>query len=357
MNNNSVACSQLQSFDLASKICLNSPKSRAVVMSVLLLLLISKYDEFKTSLISSVRHKQFKKMNFVTSDAKKNPEIAWLLSFPNSGTSFTTALVRTLTETSTATNYEETKHPAAVFPEMSISPLILRKKLPLPEKGFILTKTHCTRCAGEQKSVIKTADEFVRGCQSMNTDGSCHQYETDIVKRAVHLFRNPFDNVVGRFHLEFKGKNKKGDTEWTDKYPYSKEGFHQWCNNYSHHQHYKPDANFLESLKNSGVLCPIEFFLYVQFHNNALDTTNSLNIPVHIIDYTDYHADYNGTVNDLLAFLELDQVPGTEKSFFMSSHEDFYTSDERRDIANFLLQHASPETWDHLYYKYLGRIL
>ena len=129
-----------------------------------------------------------------------------------------------MTQTSTATNYKHSSKQLPVFPEID-SPVILRKNLPLPEKGFILTKTHCTRCTGEQKSIVKTTDDFVRGCQSMKLETGCHQYNTDIVKRAVHLFRNPFDNVVGRFHLEFKGRNKKRDTEWAEKYPYSKEGF------------------------------------------------------------------------------------------------------------------------------------
>jgi len=173
----------------------------------------------------------------------------------------------------------------------------------------------------------------------------------------VHLYRNPFDNVVGRFHLEWKSKTKRGDTKYVAKYPYSKEGFRKWCGDYKHHQDHHKDDKFIQSLKDTGILCPIEFYLYVQFHNNAIDMMNQLDIPVHVIDYTTYNTDFNRTATELLDFLGLEQVPGTEKDFYYSSHEDFYSAEERRKTAEFLMKYASLEAGKHLHSKYLGRIL
>ena len=146
MNNKLSSRDHPQNLELASKLCLKSPKSKAAIISVFLVFLISYYDELKKPLISSILQNQtLRKTNFESTDVKVKPEIAWLLSFPNSGTSFTTALVRELTQTNTATNYQESNHPTPVLPDVEVSPMILRRNLPMPEKGYILTKTHCTR--------------------------------------------------------------------------------------------------------------------------------------------------------------------------------------------------------------------
>lgn len=50
------------------------------------------------------------KYNTTDEDTRKNnqnPKIIWLMSFPNSGNSFTTTMVRTFANISTATNYGE----------------------------------------------------------------------------------------------------------------------------------------------------------------------------------------------------------------------------------------------------------
>jgi hypothetical protein len=219
---------QLQNSDQTLRLCIKSPKSKAIILSVVLVFLVSYYDELKSPFTSSITtsEKSIKTSLLSTNVEPKAAEIAWLLSFPNSGTSFTSALVRELTQTSTGSNYDEAKHPTPIFPEYQSGPFSLREHLPLPDNGYILTKTHCTRCRGEQKSINKTTEEFLIGCKTVKVkrDDKCNDYDPKIVKRAVHLFRNPFDNVVGRFHLEWKNKQKTGNTKYVEKYPYSKEG-------------------------------------------------------------------------------------------------------------------------------------
>jgi hypothetical protein len=49
-------------------------------------------------------------------------------------------------------------------------------------------------------------------------------YSADRVKRAIHLIRDPFDNVVSRFHLERKLPGRKAA-----EFPKSREGFRSYC--------------------------------------------------------------------------------------------------------------------------------
>ena len=93
-------CNHQHTFNSTCKICLKSPKSKVILATTMLLVfLIRYYDDLKRPLISSLNSsllysKRINKINFASDNAKEKSEIAWILSFPNSGTSFTTALVR-----------------------------------------------------------------------------------------------------------------------------------------------------------------------------------------------------------------------------------------------------------------------
>ena len=79
------------------------------------------------------------------------PDIAWLMSFPNSGTSYTMRLVQAVSNTTAATNYaEECKQDsegrvATLFDSPSgpyLRQQVLHGGMSLP-KRYVLTKTHC----------------------------------------------------------------------------------------------------------------------------------------------------------------------------------------------------------------------
>ena len=77
--------------------------------------------------------------------------IAWLMSFPNSGTSYTIRLVRTTTGKNTATNYGTRNlgndgTSVAVFRDSPGGPYWsdpLTTNYAQPKRGYLLTKTHC----------------------------------------------------------------------------------------------------------------------------------------------------------------------------------------------------------------------
>jgi len=149
------------------------------------------------------------------------PRIAWLMSFPNSGTSYTKYLVDMVSGYNTASNYDDDSSPGAKTPiiweELSNGPFYSTSSkqnwtiTPNPT-GFVLTKTHCGSFCFWCKSTeyISTAAQFSRNCGRTShvpqgdNDTSVAiwgYYNTSLVKRAVHLIRDPFSNIVARFHL------------------------------------------------------------------------------------------------------------------------------------------------------------
>lgn len=175
-------------------------------------------------------------------------------SFPNSGTSYTLHAIRELTGTTTATNYglegeirDEESVPVFQGEKGLNGPfleLLSGKTTALPK--LILTKTHCGGYPTilDPEKYILSSRAFLRWCltgkRGVYSPSSSHssvfgasstmeshpvQYHQDVVKRVVHLIRNPLDNVVARFHNERNKFERMKDEEWLVQYPNNKRGF------------------------------------------------------------------------------------------------------------------------------------
>ena len=59
-----------------------------------------------------------------------------------------------------------------------------------------------------------------------------------------------------------------------------------------------------------GIPCHADFFRFIQWHNLAFVTTESLHIPTYVLHYELYDTRFNETVVELMNFLEL---PITQK--------------------------------------------
>jgi hypothetical protein len=154
------------------------------------------------------------------------------MSFPNSGTSYTSQLVREATQTMTATNYADEvakidhpvyqlqqHRPQPVFADQPEGPFWIPQDNFTAPKRYVLTKTHCglrcTECPPEEYA--ETTYSFRRKCTGtkwlqFDNDGGKdggnsthraiygHYPSLDRIEKAIHLIRDPFDNVVSRFH-------------------------------------------------------------------------------------------------------------------------------------------------------------
>lgn len=162
----------------------------------------------------------------------------------NSGTSYTLGLVAASTGTKTATNYgrENVGEDGTSIPVFSNSiggPFWTEEKregLVLPAR-YLLTKTHCGgKCYNCPPKDYYIEDDrvFLRNClegrrvvrdASGRLEEIMGSYSQDLVARAVHLIRDPFDNVVSRFnHYRYSRFVRRNDTESMALYPKSNEG-------------------------------------------------------------------------------------------------------------------------------------
>ena len=282
------------------------------------------------------------------------PRVAWLMSWPNSGTSYTLRLVRDITNLSTATNYghEHLVNDSSILVHQDWvnGPFRANASQELP-KHVILTKTHCgSRCVHcGPDGYLETPRTFQRSCQSgrrhFNATWSKEAiYQSNIVSQAVHLIRNPMDNVVARFHLS---RRHAGDKAFDN----NATGFQAWCSkmdtSYELYESHTPwlDPPLLQLWK--GVPCHAEFFKYIQWHNLAWSAAEHMDISMHLLRYEDYSRNWKGTVDALLSFLQLSAVTWEGATpFEIQTYDSFYTSKQKRAIEALLRNVASVRVWE-----------
>lgn len=239
---------------------------------------------FVPTVLLSKNAEQQRIMNLKSNDNHKAnndimPEVAWLMSFPNSGTSYTLRLVHTISNTSVATNYEQEIHKDVskpVYPIQSpYGPFMLQSHLALPQ-SYILTKTHCAGYCNDCpiKNYVVDRYEFAQHC-AMNilkpssvdklyhqdpnensppshasTDAHEEQQNNEKEKKApqlhnnilynhqiephktIRLVRDPFSNVVSNFHhwINRQEREKSGlEKVYTDDF----KGFQHYCQFYN----------------------------------------------------------------------------------------------------------------------------
>ena len=299
------------------------------------------------------------------------PKVAWLMSFPNSGTSFTSKMVRHLSHMSTASNYGEEllDDSGKSIPMYSDSPNTGPFWIDPQSEDFeytrptifALTKTHCggrcEKCGPSQ--FVENPHSFLTQCLSgkiAHTTSSGEvvkqvvKYDKELVQRAVHLIRSPFDNVVSRFHLEIHEAQKHNETKKLATFPSTRSGFRKFCQTlnavYEKEEQSSRliDADVFALMKD--VPCRDDFFRFVQWHNLAFVTTRSLQIPTLVVHYENYETKYNETVTDMFEFLHLE--PKGELIEFVKGKEyiEFFTLAERAKVKKAMEMLALSSTWE-----------
>ena len=222
---------------------------------------------------------------------------------------------------------------------------------------YVLTKTHCAHCIECAPSdYLISTEQFQQQCltecvkaKQLGTRVYDH-YPLSVVGKFVHLLRNPFDNIVSRFHCHVNGliKNKGYDPDF---FPSNSTGFRAYCKYEDGLFLREERATWGGTLVNMAkdVPCHADFFRYIMWHNHAfeMNRVHYEDIPTFILHYDDYRDRFHERVSELLEFLEMPWVqPSVE--FYWSNYSEYYTDEERRAIVRFVKQIASKDTWREL---------
>jgi len=196
-----------------------------------------------------------------------------------------------------------------------------------PTKGYLLTKTHCggycNQCPPEK--YVEDINIFANHCFegsyiTKDTNNKAIElkgtYSKDLLAKAVHLIRDPFDNMVARFHLSYKHFLRNNETDKLELYPRSREGFRAFCKQQGRQFYYQErDSKFFSDVFDKvqfdevkAIPCHADMFRYIQWHNLAFATTWDLNIPTLILHYENYTNNFDETKDMLLEFLNQDEV-------------------------------------------------
>lgn len=236
--------------------------------------------------------------------------------------------------------------------------------------SYILTKTHCggrcVRCGATQYAVNVTT--FLHSCArttarlGKNTRSLDNLMDVRRVQKVVHLIRNPFTNIVARFHLEsrnlFRREQRTG--QWL---PKNATGLRNFCQILD--EFYAPQEQGVldEQVRQlmEDVPCRAEFYKWTQWHNRlgqvlpvlgpsaTAGDGNNNHIPVLTLYYEDYHARLNETAKSVLDFLALEPAVLPYRAFReLPSYADHFTTEQRRAAWRLMQALATPWTWERI---------
>ncbi|GAX12474.1 hypothetical protein FisN_24Hh048 [Fistulifera solaris] len=294
------------------------------------------------------------------------PKVAWLASYPNSGTSYTMTTVERSTDLSTATMYgieiatKDKDTSEVVTPGGPLWEGMSGKRgttiRPLPTT-YVLTKTHCggrcIKCPATE--YVIDVEEFRQAClRTTGYDPPRQRFERQMkvpVAKILHLIRSPFTNIVARFHLEQRHYVREGN----NKYERDADGFRQWCKDldkrYSKTEHlvWQDDPALKELFLQ--VPCRAEFYKYTQWHNHLFQLRDMLSNPKDdylVVHYEDYETNLNATIGTIMDFLEQEVVNPLREFRPLPDYADHFSKSDRRRVRQLVQYMSSSETWSML---------
>lgn len=288
---------------------------------------------------------------------ENRPSIAWLMSFPNSGTSYTMKLVNTDSNMTVATNYPLEAHFGiryTLYDQSSseLPPYILHSNLTLP-KRYIMTKTHCTGyctlCPPVKYTNI-TIQEFLDDCRSSRDTnfGVYDSYASGRVEKAIHLMRHPIDNIVSNYNLQRKKFLRNNSTTLLEVFTNDQQGFLKMCEA-SDNQWRKQEKEIFKNNYKAvrKVRCHALIHRWILWHNRAFEVLHTiLKIPTLNIWYEDYGINAKKEREKLFKFLDLDAVFDYAAFESGKTYLHYFTPEERNQIMAFIKTYARPEVWE-----------
>lgn len=305
-------------------------------------------------------------------DNEFTPAIAWLMSFPNSGTSFTMTMVARGSNKAFATNYgdevlaKDDSDSLSIYPRRPEGPYWagmsgkVATPRELPDK-YVITKTHCgSRCVNcGPDEYAETPKQFLQKCASGHARVPPKRRRIDVeydparVQKAIHLIRNPLHNIIARYHLEHRHQEYSNRTEWLAEHPNDAEGLLKWCKDLDE-QYAKEDEKFFGKDKIPEAPCHGEFYKFTQWHNLVHDGLALIPHPVDVLTvyYEDYANHFNETAKGILEFLELEIVGELREFSARSDYGEYFSMEQIKQIKSLVKRVAHKVTWEQIQYYF-----
>lgn len=226
-----------------------------------------------------------------------------------------------------------------------VGPYLLQLFHQIP--SYIITKTHCWgyNTPAKPKRYINMSEElFEEGCRTVTYPtpdanyflAGTKLYNMTVPKKAVHIVRNPFDNLVSRWHL------------WQNNYENTTQSFGEFCDFWDTNNEERGEKDLLspetfELMKN--LPCRSDWYRYVQWHNLAARVIAKHQLPVLSINYEDYEDKYEQRIQQLLDFLELPRRHDPPPFKAGKSYMYEYTPEDQKRAKRFVKHMASEQTW------------
>jgi hypothetical protein len=228
----------------------------------------------------------------------------------------------------------------------------------LPDK-FVMTKTHCgSRCVNcGPDEYIETPEYFLKRCASGHARVAPNRRSVDVeypperVAKAIHLIRNPFHNIIARYHLEHRHHQYKNETDWLDEHLNDKKGLQKYCRDLDK-AYRQQDEDYFGKGKIPAAICHGEFYKWTQWHNLVHEGVELIKafpeVPILTIYYEDYTLKFNATVAQVLGFLELEHVGELREFSARSDYDGYFTKAQMQDAKALVQRVASEKTWSQV---------
>jgi hypothetical protein len=268
--------------------------------------------------------------------------------------------------------------------------------------SYILTETHCAGACespSTPEEYFQSIYSFEIACRTiflkappdgMNTSlgvgmqnlQKLGAFDPSLVTRAIHLIRDPWSNIVSRFHaarrnipitqgngttpgLSSDYGNKTGEGEsWLDNHLDSAEGLHKWCREmgtqlplqFNDTFQYFPYTEEVTTLM-QNVPCSLEILKYIQWHNNVEQWIAMYSeSPSLVIYFEDLEVvqDRTRIIQDMALFLNLtikdkstSKIGNMPVDFFMNRvwyGDQYFNQDERINMERLVRKLSFPRT-------------
>jgi hypothetical protein len=205
---------------------------------------------------------------------------------------------------------------------------------------------------------MTTASQFEQACRTGNRrvngvrqDKVTYTLDGKLLAGAIHLVRNPFDNVVARLHYSQKSWNSssdESDQKKHDLFTRDKEGFELWCSYQDHisakrqRKHGIFDSELWKELL-EPLPCHAEFYRYLHWHNMAFSVLEhyqyfSANFRIYTLFYENYTQHFTDVTNELLNFLQFEDKRAEPPDFFPGKTYPDYFEPEHVELVSRLAQ-------------------